>query len=797
MRLNREAGCWRALRLTAWLGAFAMAVFASGLGSAVGTDGGPDPVPAPVGSDPAGLDEERVLTLEGSGITVTVPAGSLLRPASVEVARTRVEPGSKLLLSFTVVAKPLDGGGPIGEFAKPVQIEAALQDLPLGATEPADLSFAVRTNAGNWLRLPTQRSAEELAAEIGKPGSFAIVADGNLTVARHTFGKVVPSGASYLQTDTSLNGIARFSTFRVRFQMLNDRAITLKAKPRLEYRRSGAERFRTVPEKAELDEAFYVAREWNRNGQGRTAKGELGRVIPLREFLYEIPEGATGLAGQLSMGRNPDRRVEMEPRSATEQEFSVRVSSAADFWERYEFRVTDAGNPFAGEHTASLRIGGRAEVRLSPRQRDGRHTDQAGPRYRLESRRARSTAFVSDADERVHGPYSATSDQCATCHRAHVGAASSLLAQKRPQSDLCFTCHDGLGAGQDVKSEYTADDLPANNEAQREYYSHDALVNSSHTSGKDPEFAGALNRHSECGDCHGVHDSGTGGGAETEDGWTPSQRIGDASGVAVGNGAAGSSPEYTFLKDGVNLEYQLCFKCHSGYTELTSNSSLEPSQYALDKGTEFNPNNPSFHPIEAAGTNQTEAMSESLVGTSPYKLWNFTTGSTIRCSNCHGRAGAAPEPDGSLTPHTSRNRGILIRNYRDRVLKGADEDYAAADFALCLTCHAERPFVDGNGDPASDTNFRYHGLHLTDLGDEGSGGTDIDSPGAGQGNAICAECHFRIHSTTFSVGSQSIEGSRLVNFAPNVEGPPLWERAGSGGSCTLTCHGEEHDSLDY
>jgi hypothetical protein len=41
---------------------------------------------------------------------------------------------------------------------------------------------------------------------------------------------------------------------------------------------------------------------------------------------------------------------------------------------------------------------------------------------------------------------------------------------------------------------------------------------------------------------------------------------------------------------------------------------------------------------------------------------------------------------------------------------------------------------------------------------------------------------------------------RLINFAPNVEplGTSLsWEARPGGGSCTLACHGKDHDGEGY
>jgi len=205
-------------------------------------------------------------------------------------------------------------------------------------------------------------------------------------------------------------------------------------------------------------------------------------------------------------------------------------------------------------------------------------------------------------------------------------------------------------------------------------------------------------------------------------------------------------------------------------------------------------------------------MIDSLAGTSPYKQWSFAPGDTVRCVNCHGdpqKWNATLPPNGTdataagadLAPHTSNNRGILIQNYRDRVLKSSDEAYAAADSALCLVCHAEEGFVSNSS--SAPTNFSLHQKHLTIIGGKGNGGTDIDTPGAGQGNAVCAECHFRIHGTALAYQVGDRTNTRLVNFAPNVlpnsvTGVLSWTATGIGtGSCTLTCHGYDHKAKGY
>jgi hypothetical protein len=366
-----------------------------------------------------------------------------------------------------------------------------------------------------------------------------------------------------------------------------------------------------------------------------------------------------------------------------------------------------------------------------------------------------------------------------------------------------------------------------NTATSREIYSHETPPPGKHTTASLDEFGALSNRHSECADCHNPHKATTTAPADsvqTDTGWDVSRRLAGVSGVSVVNGAAGTTPTYTFL-DGVSTpptrEYQLCFKCHSGSTVLPPPIAGKPSTDLLDKAVEFNPANPSFHPVEAAGTNQTAKMAASLAGTSPYKLWNFSTTSTVRCVNCHASSAtsgpnppgpvvdpALPRPGSALVTHASANRGILLRPYRDRVLKSATENYAAKDFALCYMCHAEEPFVNVEGVGASRaTNFQYHGLHLNQLAGVGSPGTDIDTPGVGQGNAICAECHYRLHSTTNKVPmagkAQNVDGTRLVNFAPDVtplsgSTAPMWRSAGVGkGSCSLTCHGYSHDNRIY
>jgi predicted CXXCH cytochrome family protein len=653
---------------------------------------------------------------------------------------------------------------------------------------------------------------------------------------------VVDVGATtvrYQDIDAELRDVHPSETVRVRFQLRNLGTAAGTVTPRLEYREAADPAFAVVPTEPVPGVPFHVDREWVPAAGGGSKLGDLQESIADTEFrISDRRTGETASSGHHAMAANPDRPLTLPPGGVTEEEFTLRISLDAPPSTKYQLRLTDAGTVLGLPHPAptvsgttpsgttpsgttttpsattagapagtgltiaTVFTGAPQATALSPGQRAGRQVGPAGPPPSAPSPLRYALVAWTSSSPTVHTPATASSDGCGTCHGLHTGKGSKLLRQPGPESSLCFMCHDGTGAPQDVKSQYSNPDVPNNDPATGSYYRHDALATSTHTLASEDEFGGTSSRHSECGDCHNSHRAGSGPGKQTTQGWTASGRLAGISGVSVANGTAGTAPTYTFL-DGtttpVQFEYQLCLKCHSGFTRLASTSGVPPSRYALDKGVELNPANGSFHPVEGVGTNQTTAMANSLSGTSPYKLWNFTTASTIRCTHCH--AGPSPAtgspPDADLAVHTSPNRGILLQPYRDRILKPSREAYAAADFALCYTCHAEAPFV-GSGTTATD--FRYHRKHVSGISGEGSGGTDIDTPGAGQGNALCAECHYRLHGSSSAYGSQKVSGTRLVNFAPDVtpnNGVLQWTSNGNGGSCTLVCHGERHTNFRY
>ena len=160
------------------------------------------------------------------------------------------------------------------------------------------------------------------------------------------------------------------------------------------------------------------------------------------------------------------------------------------------------------------------------------------------------------------------------------------------------------GPATNVQQDWSNPLVPANDPATSAWYSHPATTPSDHQSAQENEFGGVLNRHTACADCHQPHLADDSRPVNSVAGWTASGAIAGASGVSVENGAAGTAPTYT-LETTSSFEYQLCFKCHSGFTQLPAQDPAHPSRWALDKGVELNPANVSYHPVEAAGKNQT------------------------------------------------------------------------------------------------------------------------------------------------------------------------------------------------
>lgn len=429
------------------------------------------------------------------------------------------------------------------------------------------------------------------------------------------------------------------------------------------------------------------------------------------------------------------------------------------------------------------------------------------------------SAGAAAAYNNPHGPYSVASDQCATCHRTHADSHETFNnITPTSHSVDCLVCHDGTGASTNVSAEYVAAGVAVNVPSTRSYYTHDAkAVSTGHIAAASDvdgnsiaanEFGGVSNRHSDCVDCHNPHAASTVARpvqrlvAGSFTGWSAS---GDLQMVSVVSRISGTNVFVPGASTSTNFEYELCLKCHSGFTVLGSNTGQPSSRYWLDKAQEIDSTtvgNTSFHPIRSKGTNATTIMRANLADTtSTMHKWTFTETSTVRCTNCHSSK-ADTSTALSQPVHATPNRGMLLAKYEDRTLSAANDGFVAANFALCFACHSTEPFTNAN---SAKTAFGRHLLHVANLQNKGSGAGGIDTPKAGVGNALCAECHFRIHSTKYTntTPAQQLTGGRLVNFSPNVETATgttiIWNGTPAAGSrtCTLRCHGFSHNAERY
>lgn len=396
---------------------------------------------------------------------------------------------------------------------------------------------------------------------------------------------------------------------------------------------------------------------------------------------------------------------------------------------------------------------------------------------------------------------------CLSCHQAHGWPEGSNPTNDYPtllvdrEENLCFTCHDGSQPGvANIRSEF----LKTN--------AHPVAISGVHqpNEGGNPAAFGAPgNRHAECVDCHNPHQASSGYAASG----TTSSLLKGVSRIAVENGAAGTQPSFTYLADTNSTapiaEYQICFKCHSSWTTLPAGN--------LDKAAELNPNNGSFHPVESSGRNASGVMFTNLLGGTG--LPHLTTNSTVWCSDCHNSenipltvsvltnySGTVPRgPHGSnVAADTNMSPAFLRANYRV-TLKPSVHPYNSAEFTLCYICHSSAPFATSSIGSRMDTGFRFHGFHTRTLGGNPGRGVvgDIDTPSAGlggEGNALCKECHYTIHSPALSYYSNSRTNSHLVSFSPNISGPggvgaPVWNP--NTRTCSLRCHGQNHNPENY
>ena len=174
--------------------------------------------------------------------------------------------------------------------------------------------------------------------------------------------------------------------------------------------------------------------------------------------------------------------------------------------------------------------------------------------------------------------------------------------------------------------------------------------------------------------------------------YTVTARLASVSGSLVTFSAAANAPDYTPVS-AVTYEYQICFKCHSGYSWLpasppkgltTNGTVLTPLQ--TDCAQEFSPNNLSGHPVVTGLNNYSNSTPPRALAAAAMKPpWNVNLGTqTMLCTDCHDAtttnfvAGAAQGPHGSSSPFMLR--GPNGANWPNVTLNNIAMSW-------CMNCH--------------------------------------------------------------------------------------------------------------
>lgn len=325
---------------------------------------------------------------------------------------------------------------------------------------------------------------------------------------------------------------------------------------------------------------------------------------------------------------------------------------------------------------------------------------------------SKATIIKSHMDKHVN-PYG-----CAGCHSG-VGKLGTPMLRDTVDK-VCLSCH-----GSKDRSKATAD---IESTLRRSSYHPIIKTSVYHKFGEVlPEEKSTAARHVTCVDCHIVHESSEDAPTRGAAGYKPYIR-----GLGKGSRPVGKR------KPVADYGYELCYECHSDSANLPSDSR--------NIATEFNPDNASYHPVEAAGKGTREP---SLVST-------LRETDTITCTDCHG----SDDKYGPKGPHGSDASPLLVGTY-----KTEDGPESERSYELCYMCHDRKSII-------GDKSFRRHNYHIVTK------------------KTSCYTCHA-------SHGTQKYE--RLISFNPEVvkasvnsSGPYYYSSNTGWPKCYLYCHNVDH-----
>ncbi|MCL4523237.1 MAG: hypothetical protein M1451_04915 [Acidobacteria bacterium] len=365
---------------------------------------------------------------------------------------------------------------------------------------------------------------------------------------------------------------------------------------------------------------------------------------------------------------------------------------------------------------------------------------------------------------------------CLSCHAAHNAGPSGRLLRQTEEA-TCAACHGGSGVSPALPNVKTS--------FEGSQYHHPVELTALH---EPAENAFPLNssRHAECADCHNPHASQSDTVAATPPASQPS--LTGAFGVSGTDG-------FTPLRPATN-QYEICFKCHAnssskpqsasytdyGRTPYRQTFATAPDPY--NARLEFQSPVSRHNVMQAARAGVSPSLRTSALDLNGNPVGrSLAVGTYLYCTDCHNSDAARAQGGTAANgPHGSRYNHILERRYELEPIPAAPGGSTvgvtyspglSGPYALCDKCHDLEQNILHN-----DSVFGRHRLHVMDE------------------RASCATCHAP-HGIQ---GGSAQFNAHLINADTRVVGPNqsgILRIDTTARTCSLRCHGEDHDREGY
>jgi predicted CXXCH cytochrome family protein len=315
----------------------------------------------------------------------------------------------------------------------------------------------------------------------------------------------------------------------------------------------------------------------------------------------------------------------------------------------------------------------------------------------------------------THAPPGA---ECGSCHASHTAdQPAGLLVSATEEGTCTDNCHNSSSTDTDVLTAFS------------NLYTHPvSAVTGVHVNGEDPLSA---DYHVECVDCHNPHQ------ANAEEALTPGAVSGALKGVS------GLDQTGAVIQE-ASREFEICYKCHADNSFVTG-TGIQRQISEVDKRRQFDPANPTYHPVAATGRN----LSVSSLG------FGYDTDSIIYCTDCHNSSDSVNAGgSGANGPHGSKYPFILTGRYEQNLFP---EPYAEEKYALCWRCHDPLILMAGGT-----FHFKHVDSHQTP----------------------CSACHDP-HGIPVDAGAGS---TFLINFDLAFVDQETAVHDPAARTCTVSCH---------